>query len=126
MDTTTWNSRADILDRHILVSQKDARLNLDFQLGQGLLLRLGKPAHVALDFFDVFDGLLRDFGDDFLYLRGRELEGLWRPPVKPLRVFPNGRVAFATNLLDDPFDRVGNLLTGLQRGRGGNVVGFLL
>lgn len=108
--------RADILDRDIFVSQEHSGLDFQLQFGQRVLLRLGELADVALHLLDIFDHLSRYLGHDVLDIGIRKLERLRRPFVELFRVLAHSCIAILSDVIDDTFYRLRNLVTGLDGG----------
>jgi hypothetical protein len=109
------NVRADRADRHMAVTEPDARNRLDIEVDERGTLRAGERADLLGGELEVRERLDRNGvdtrGDGVL----AQAQRLRRPAVEPQRVLAHGCVATRPDRGDDGRDRVGDRAHGSDR-----------
>jgi hypothetical protein len=112
----TGNVDARGLDRHVLLTEEDARQGLDLEVAQGFELALRHDPDLLLDEHDVVDHLLGHTSHDLDQLLLGEQERLRGVVVELRRVLANGFVAADSDVVNDLLHR-GSYLGGAPTSR---------
>ena len=100
---------ADRIDRDVLMAKHDAGQRLDFNVSQGLPLRLGEVADLRLSKLDVIDVALCELGESVLDLSVGQPEVLAVPAVELRRQFSHRLIAARGDVGQDALDRRAHL-----------------